>query len=388
MLTATPANEETGNNPWHGLKTLTECLFGLFMDAESELPAINCLDDDKSTDLRNALLLAVSSIKSQAGASPPMVINAILFFAENIRNDYWESADDMDVDRSSQADSTVLGRYVRYDDSLYRAVLLIAMSNIRVTSSFNPTEILNRIKKRAMYELHRDMTDALAAYRSGDVPAIMLPGGGVVSAAALSCLGEVDSQSADGNSVDYESYFLPEKLPKYQMVYESTVRMAALEAYVRLCFARYVAVKDADIRAINAGSKRRSTGVTPWAATGIIAVCAVIESDESKAVQAEAAVTLLEAVLNRPPRIALRAISLGEYLCVNGLYDPSGYSATPPPISRSRYDRRDALRSNSVAMRAAMQRLWAVMSGPRCAANQVRLFYVDDDERDEMRTNK
>lgn len=458
--------------------------------------------------MRTALLFALSTIRNHNGHTPVDVIRALLLFAENnvnlpsARMHGAGGGDDTGAVSGSdfQGNSEVTAGKITfaqktpegfvYDDSHYKAALLLALSRVRVdpnstpktanipssssssSSTISPTSSrdlliaegeedeeesdistltganqLRRIatlardclqrefvhtksKARTLRDLERiqrlrQMFSASsgvglgAAQYSGagksrprGFAAPELPAGGIVAAAAITCMSEMDVQlisagvttkapttntesvfecmppgigNASGTPFDYTMYFLPlnetlhhqhqlhkndhsqdhkkghhnpqhqQQIPSTSSLSERTsifslcalstaVREAALEAFVRVCFAQYLAVVEID-RQRRAKPPASTTAhhhhppqpqpqplkladISSYAAVAVEAVLAVLRSDPHRSVRRNASVTLSNAVQNSPAgQHTFAAYSRGEpWLCV-GWADPDGVTS-------------------------------------------------------------
>ena len=136
---------------WPGLAVLLTALKDMFIDPDTSLPLPNDFTDEASTILRTSLLFAVSTIRSQNGFTPLAVSKTLLLFAEhNIRlpptaphsqgaASASASADDEGATPGDTTDgATAAGGPstqtpgLVYDDSHYKAALLLALSRVKV----------------------------------------------------------------------------------------------------------------------------------------------------------------------------------------------------------------------------------------------------------------
>jgi hypothetical protein len=125
---------------------LLTALKDMFIDPDTSLPLPNDFTDEASTTLRTSLLLAVSTIRSQNGFTPLAVSKTLLLFAEhNIRlpstapQSQGASAGGEGAAPGDVADgATAAGGPTSqtpglvYDDSHYKAALLLALSRVKV----------------------------------------------------------------------------------------------------------------------------------------------------------------------------------------------------------------------------------------------------------------
>ena len=270
---------------WQGLQELVLCVEFLFTDPDEildgmPLPLMNNFVEEGQTLLRNALLLALSTVRARNGGTPARVASTLLNFAENndnspipdiaalIESELPEDGDVAENVDDSGPTKSVSVPLKSYDDSHYCAVLLLALSRVRVSTvkardvgawslgaDQGPPgpEILLRIRAFALEMLDKDSTLASAREKirrqkppSSQLSSSLacaasysLSAGGILTTAALQCLCEMDIQGAasiakcnEVHSVDYRRYLKP--------TWPALVRRAALECCVRLEFARYV----------------------------------------------------------------------------------------------------------------------------------------------------
>ena len=511
------------SGPWDGLYILLAALHDLFVDPRTGLPYTNDFNNEASTQLRTALLLALSTVRTHGGITPIEVIRALLLFAENNINPAQEVADSAAEEAAQTvtistgksksitfAQKTPAGQV--YDDSHYLAALLLALSRIRIdphshaiitsiagagvgshgsigsssSSSheghnvrfpfdFMPSksqreegngdvdvgaltglEQLQRIARVAKSYLQKDLLYARGRARIGrdrDYAAVQssfasisisapptgtgpgqpqpssssmfvggyeaprLPCGGVVVAAALACLAEMDVQAVfsgltvklplpplsapppgfagtsasstlfntmppgrgDISEIDYADFFLParECLQHQQVQPKATtgqperevaavprplsqlnspaVREQALEAFVRISLAQYLAVMDAKLKAGEAQKQAQTQSqssssssniqstknkaaialkladISGFVAVALDAVAVVLRADPHRGVRRHASLALLHAVQHAPlGKPAMAAYSLGEpWLCA-GWADTEALTAPHP----------------------------------------------------------
>ena len=510
------------SGPWDGLYILLAALHDLFVDARTGLPYANDFTNEASTQMRTALLLALSTVRTHGGITPIEVTRALLLFAENNNNAAEEVADSV-TDEAAQTVTISTGKSksitfaqktpagLVYDDSHYVAALLLALSRIRVdphshalitsitgsgvgsstsssSSSFSSVEGHNsrfpfdfmpsksqreagvgdvdvgtltgleqlqriaRVAKRYMQkdllyargrariDRDRDYAAVQSSFASmsisvpptgmgagqsqpsssifvGGYEAPRLPCGGVVVAAALACLTEMDLQAVfagltvklpppslsvpppgfvgtnssstlfntmppgrgDISEIDYTDFFLParECLQHQQVPPKSTadhlegeaaavprplsqlnspaVREQALEAFVRISLAQYLAVMDTKLKAGEAQKQAQTQSqssssssnvqsaknkaaialkladISGFVAAALDAVAVVLRADPHRGVRRHASLALLNAVQHAPlGKPAMAAYSLGEpWLCA-GWADTEALTASHP----------------------------------------------------------
>lgn len=198
----------------------------------------------------------------------------------------------------------------------------------------------------------------------------VLSAGGIVTAAALTCLAEADLQviAADtaplGDSIssssssssqflhgyggisgiDFTEYFLnasqrakirpligksQRKASPVFPLCSPVVRVAALEAFVRICFAQYLLLVDKQKKLAAEPTKKtfsiKMNEISAFIAIALDAVLLVVNTDPQRICRRSAAITLLNAIQNAPAgQSAFAAYSLGEpWLCA-GWADTDG----------------------------------------------------------------
>jgi hypothetical protein len=77
-------NPEPIENHWIGMEALLEALYDLYIDPETQMPFSMNFQNESSVYLRNCLLLAISSIRSQNGKTPWEIIQTLLLFMEDL----------------------------------------------------------------------------------------------------------------------------------------------------------------------------------------------------------------------------------------------------------------------------------------------------------------
>ena len=300
-----------------------------------------------------------------------------------------------------------------YDDSHYKAALLLCLSRVRVDPHSRQTQtqsrgngsgsgsnernnerksnesknvldssegedsdkyrgddssgigILKRISLLASTFLQADIVYARGKARMSRSQHIndacsvaILSSGGIVAAAALSCLVEIDIQviSADAtpttdvpssplsfthglggiSGIDFTEYFLPaierdklrhegskarfKKSPVFPLC-SPVVREAALEAHVRICFAQYLLLADKQKKVAADPTQKafymKTNEISAFIASAVDATLQVVNTDPHRSVRRRAATTLFHTIQNAPSgQPAFAAYSLGEpWLC-------------------------------------------------------------------------
>jgi hypothetical protein len=298
-------SEPAENNNWPAMQALMECLFELFMDPTSKAPIPIDFQNESSIYLRNALLLALSSMRSQTGQTPWEIVQTLLIFVEDL--DHLEASQQQqgggnqqseetdEEDQSEEKPPTSNKPSKAYDITYYRAILLCCLSRIRfetIDCTNESTHPVIAILEFANSVITNAYTRARAIsriqYKSHDanyLPKLVYEGLDV--SAALTCLVEMDIQTAYLLSVGkgkgptcsklldliaptqqsiltktyFQSYFLPPGVSlmclydtsskehsninlKTQFHYylcSPLIRITAFECFVRLSFALHVA---------------------------------------------------------------------------------------------------------------------------------------------------
>jgi hypothetical protein len=161
-----PRNDHTSGYAWAGLDILLGCLRGMFTDLSkgailrpdsdlrsNYLPVPNDFMDHTKTQLRSALLVALSSIRAGNGETPPEIIEELLHFAENNDNSHAAAAPTADSETSAAQQTGGSESSVCYDDGHYCATLLFCLSKVSSSSSVG---LLKRVVEVSKYYLHRE----------------------------------------------------------------------------------------------------------------------------------------------------------------------------------------------------------------------------------------
>lgn len=354
---------------WPALEMLNEHFHSMYADAQTQQPLPSDFANESSTHLRNAMLLALSSIKSKSGHTPALVTETVLKFARS------SETNDEEFENPSVSSASSL------EDAHYKAVVYLALSRLRF-ESIPPGEWaqhpVQEIVSFAMSDIDVSFTRSRATARiklkRGD--ANMLPsltGSGLEVAAAISCLAEmdihacalyakgraapqapsasratfslkdVDGQSPTGrgplSGFNYVKHFLPPgarvtcllgdhsrgQNSKAQINFHMCspfVRVAAFEGFVRLCFAMESAHEDRR-KALSAVSSAQRTNdsasaVTTFIAAAIESLSALLRVETNAWVRQQAAAVLCDAIMSRPARTAAQAISQSNcWYCID-----------------------------------------------------------------------
>ena len=188
------SKESRDGSQWAGCALLDRALHDLYVDAHTGLPSPCDLTREGSMQLRSALLLALSSIKSLNGITPIPVINTLLLFAENDINEPVEvergnisTTTDSAVRRGAGGGGGVSSRSIgdsieneesnsqpssllltTFDDSHVKAVSLLALARIRTEnySKSADNDVLKRVCGLANKMLLAEEATAIAFARS------------------------------------------------------------------------------------------------------------------------------------------------------------------------------------------------------------------------------
>ena len=85
-------------------ESLLECIFELYIDPQAKAPLPHDLSNESSVYLRNALLLALSTIRSQNGHMPWQVVHTLFSFAEHFEGGSCWPESDRDADTEAYTD--------------------------------------------------------------------------------------------------------------------------------------------------------------------------------------------------------------------------------------------------------------------------------------------
>ena len=295
-----------GSSDLSGLQALTDLLTSLFVDPSTSLPLPNALDNESLTYFRNTLLVSIANLRSSSKQPLTSVATQLLSFFENNANE-------------NKA----------FDDSHYKAVLLYCLSKVKFFKEIkNWSKLLNKITDNAKFVLSADQSQAWTLYRLSKSTSPTLGGGGILSAAAIHCIAEMEVERlmmVSASPSMYEEFFRQgaPSLLAYETYFRqysqsginitpSLVRSAALEAFVRVSWVKQFLSP--------------LTIPADFSALAIDAVCDVISKDTSLQVRQNAALTLLHVIQYRPSRVVLSGLSFGEPLAVLGLGDMHAYT--------------------------------------------------------------
>ena len=353
------AKLEGDEDDWIGRTVLLQMLSGMFADADTKLPLRNALDNETHTLLRDALLVGLSQLQSRAGQTPPVVVKHLLSFFDN-------------NDNSAEEDRHGMGA-PSLDDSRYKALLLNCLSRIRFFSAMkNAKRIVRKIIDSARLLLEAEQSNAWTLYRLSKAASPSLPAGGILSAAALSCVAELEVQELLAGLVDLNAYFRSPPKPYVDYRYYFTasasavtpplVRSAALEAFVRVMWCKELVHRRH--RGEPASDPPGSAGRGEYAAAAIDAVCSVIATDCNATVRRDAATSLLFVAQYRPPRVAVSGACLGEPLLALEAPDPGAYCDTYRlgRLFKVYKDVMDGSAGASAAFTASLWRLWGLIA--------------------------
>ena len=351
-------------DPWAAQAILLAALRDSSMENGRATPLD--LSSETACRMRFSLLLAVSGVRSLGGYTPQVVIDAILHFAS--------TCDEVQVEPVSRTGpfggaskrerlSRVQSKNTVLDNSQYKAVLLLALSNVRPEPTNGGLHFasMTRIREFAQQCLQNDWTAARTSARIAARPdepsrVPVLAMGGTVTALGLHCLCELDihfcfidslrgthePKSAAGRGlglgfgpftgVNYAAYCFPANSriggrlrvgmcesgglsDRFFATSPAVVRAAGLEATVRLLLAQHdLEWEWAYQKADQAARKAELTKVEEslFVSTAVAAVMAVLNNESNRWTRRQAALTLHGNVLDRPARIGLLALGRGE----------------------------------------------------------------------------
>lgn len=359
--------------PWAALSILLAALRDHFMEDGYATPID--LSSETISRLRYSILLAISSVRSSNGYTPRAAIDAVLHFAL--------TCDEVPPDSSPKSGPFNDIRTKAMDNSHYKCVLLLALSNIRPEPNGEEHfTVLSTIKAFALQCLQSDWTAARTSSRIAarlDEPSRtpVLALGGAITAMSLHCLSELDlyfleleglRSTSDfasktkqskygvlGNSfgngeysgINYASYFLPVgtvigSLRVTESVSErffatcpAIVRAAGLEASTRLLLAQHAKAWDRASSIADELQRQRSLNQVKDAghvSTALATVFTVLANDQSRWTRRQAALTLQNAILDRSGRVGLLALGMGEIGACVSWSDPDALSVRPTKV--------------------------------------------------------
>ena len=437
-----------GASSWDGLFGLLSALTTLFVDEDSGIPTTNDLLNEPNLYLCHALLFAVSSVQAYGDCTTPhSAVQMLLYFTENhapkseSRERNYDESDPTATAAAMGPSSTAAGGnagnrtrtqpqthgQIVYDDSYHRALLLVCLSRVRLGQTHpDDIELNTRICEVAQFQLHKDLSDAYTNYYVGNRRFVSIAGGGVVSAAAISCLAQADihrilSASVDNPeritelanrelALDYRSYFeFSSASPAAAAAAGSSrssvlliasastvIQAAALEAFVRVSLAKFIHGMKVyrQTRATAAAAAAGGSAVgTPGGgasikasalanvhmANAISTVCGIISSpagEHTLAFKRRAAAVLLDALQDRDLRVATAALGLGEYTLGKGWGDPRALTLTerrrPMYYMHNQSTtfspivleyKTTMLKCKGKAMKVAVRSLWSLLAG-------------------------
>ena len=343
---------DSDENEWQGRSALIEALTSIFIDPETNLPFRCQYDNESLTFFRNILLLSLASIQSRRGQTPLVVIKHLLHFYDNI-------------DTGPVQDTNTK---FELDGSHYKSVLLYCLCKIKFYPNMkNWNRILKRILEMSVFDLDTDQAAAWTLFRLSKTSSPSLPGGGCLSANAINCIAEMESQeliigATEGN-LDLSKYknslCIREYFQEYCNVAKNItpplVRAAALEGYIRVLWCKQIIA-----------NHKKDWGAN-YASTAINAVCDVISFDDNQYVRHSAALSLLFTVQYRPPRVAASSLSFGEHLSCLDLGDPHGYTSiySAGKLFKSHKEVM-TISSKSPEFQLSLKRLWGFLSTDLC----------------------
>mmetsp|Transcript_7413 Transcript_7413/g.11017 ORF Transcript_7413/g.11017 Transcript_7413/m.11017 type:complete len:1611 (+) Transcript_7413:76-4908(+) len=400
---------------WAGMELLLGALRGMFTElveitvptpADSTapprtekvlIPLPNDLADHTKTQLRSALLVALSTIKDRNGETPGEVVTELLNFAENNDNSPHSSSDDGNGETSSGSGAR------SYDDSHYSATLLLCLSKVSVRpSSPGAAATLRRIIAIAQHFLHRERIMSVCLYddntdrakgiytqlsgdrsRSHDDAPTPPSGGGIVTAMALQCICNAEiqldtsnvGQKSDSDSACMFNY-------KFYVTYGAAttrvsphttplIRASALDCCLRLAFAKYNArtLTQTPANQTSQGEmpnpSRIANNTTMIVSESLSLVLSVVSRDPSRYVRRSAALSLLFALQDRAGFIPHSIVSLYEPLNTLNWSDPSGLVViSTHDLCRKRYSAnvRNAFLKAPPSARQIIEKWWTFIT--------------------------
>eukprot|EP01038_Epipyxis_sp_PR26KG_P006223 gene6223-8576_t len=219
-------NENKVGNMWLGMNLLIDSILELYTDPMTQSPLPSDFSNESSTLLRNALLLALSTIKSYSGITPLSIIKILLLFAEFMDiNHHLVSNTESKYDQIYHKDdysyyNSNIPQHIipSYDETHYKAVIFLALSRVRFETikKDDVSDYMNQIINLATTCIHTAYTKAKTLARisysnnnniyndnnysnnnnvndSNYLPSLSCQG--IDIAAAITCLGEMDCQA-------------------------------------------------------------------------------------------------------------------------------------------------------------------------------------------------
>lgn len=396
---------EVSAGGWQALEMLNEHLHSMYADAHTQQPLPSDFANESSTHLRNAMLLALSSIKAKSGHSPVLVTETILKFTRA------SEASDEQFENPSM--STGINSLL--DDAHYKSVLFLALGRLRFESippgewTTHPVqEIVSLAQSTIDVSFTRARATARIKLQRGDANLLpSLPGSGLEVATAISCLAEMDihacalyakgratPQGPVGNSgssssssrtfsshslkdvdgfsptgrgplsgFNYVRHFLPpsarvtcllndpqggrsQNVAKAQINFfmcSPSVRVAAFEGFVRLCFAMEGAHEERRKALSAMSSTQRANTATTFIPAAIESLSVLLRVEANPWVRQQAAAAMLDAIMNRPARAAAQAIAQSNFWYCVDWSDPSGLTLQPADRNISTYSGKKCL---------------------------------------------
>ena len=371
---------------WQGLAHLISALQVMYMIenlslSDGKLFVPWTIDAAREDDmfLRNSILLALSTIRAQNDLTPNIVVEILLQFAEH---SITSSISTSGNDESYYKAVLLLCLSRMRVESVNRTNTNTSTHTNEANQEDNAiTRITKIIQNCQLSDLAFSRTKARISQKpSGPNMMPLLVADGLLSVAALTCAMEMDIMTiynlsrnkvkygeewrflptsmyekngvvgpksiGEETKIDYVCYFLPSNCKlgltntddgsnsssfnssKYISSSSSNcpplLRQVALEAFVRICFKSHYVCNDRLNKRIK--NPNNPTIVDPklaYLAAAIEAVVIVIQNDPCRGTRQAAAMTLLDALQDRPTSRSLSsALSLGEPILCQGYADP------------------------------------------------------------------
>lgn len=382
---------------WEGALLLMKMLCDVFVDTMTgQLLPIEQGADEWKTYLRGGLITVVSFLKTHRGITPIEVAEFLLMLAKVMNN----------------ATTNSLSNHYLH------ATYLLALSRVTLDASPEESKINEEIVSHAKSTLRSVFVNARLEVLVSTSSRQILPthhSGGMLAAAALNCLGQIDrraylSMNAETftphcflstigiiSKVDYAQFFLPEgrtlnNASKKKEQHDDylirnfhsslntpLLRMVALECFLSICFNAFSALVTAtqqqqlqqqlSFASAAAPAKPSNLLRTPdnnFLPLALEAMLVVIRHDPDPTVRQQAALTWWNVLIDQPPLIALKGLSLGNFS--SSLFvDPSALTYRDPYLQllRSRgisskvsSNVRSCLRSKQQGLRRELRQWW------------------------------
>ena len=427
--------------PRDGLKVLIDCLQEMYYHPDKNSPLPSDFSNESATYLQNAIILAISSIKSKSGFTPPKVIDILLQLV-----DYRSDEELFTLYCPEEVDPSPLNRtvyipevsvnVVQYDDTYHKAILLQALSRVRYENLTNTNDSkskhsINGVKEFAVSTIDNAYTTArtLARIKYKEVSKACefpsLPGNGLDVASAITCLSELDIQTVLMNSksifgksnhgnvsvsptgigiftgFNYKKYFLPintslkcvhepsstvgsglKNQSRDELIYflsSPVVRIAAFEAFARLCFAQHTAHEIKHRHHASATNTAVKVPDSAFIAAAFEVFVAIQKNEPSPWVCEQCAIALMDAIQDRPPRVVAQHLCYDNNLLSMDRSDTLAYTYPLHCYKQENHEYyKQAMKSSGVYVRVAIKLFWKLIISTDSTYDQVNNNYYNN----------